>query len=434
MALMMEQPHADHVLSGRDLARNRVAFFLDMVLFGAGLTFAGTTTTLPAFAARLTDNPLWIGWISVIWSGSWLIPQIAAAHYLAPLPQKRPVAILLAWIGRPAFAAFAIFLFLGGAIQPMLALGALFLVVFLFSFTDSIVGVAFFDMLARSLPGRERGRVLGLAQIGGGILSVGAGIVIRLILENPAVPFPNNYAYLFLMADVCFLLSLAAFYFIREPADPSTAKRQKWSEYLPSLWAILRTDAAFRQVNLARLFVGFSAAAAPFFVVFALHHAGLRESDVGIFTAAQTLGGTAAGFLFGWMADAIGSHRVIRATGVVYLLAPLLALGSNFWLGNTQLVTICFAAIFFFIGMGDGAIMLGFINYVLDMAPPGKRPAYIGLTNTLMGITIAYPLIGGWLAGWAGYNAVFFLAFAGILTGWIASWRLPDPRRHASAS
>jgi Na+/melibiose symporter-like transporter len=280
------------------------------------------------------------------------------------------------------------------------------------------------------LPGQERGRLIGFAQIGSGILSVGAGIAVRWILEAPAVPFPNNYAYLFLLADLCFFLSLGGFYLIREPAETSVGTRQRWKEYLPSLLRILRDDSAFRQVNVVRLLIGFAAMAAPFFVVFALRNAGLPESDVGIFTAMQTLGGTAAGLLFGWMADSFGPHRVIRAMGGVYIFAPLLALGSNLWMGNAQIVTICFAALFFLLGMGDGAIMLGFINYVLEIAPPEQRPAYIGLTNTLMGITIAYPLIGGWLAEWAGYNAVFALALLGILAGCVAGWRLPDPRTH----
>jgi hypothetical protein len=341
--------------------------------------------------------------------------------------------LLISWIGRPIFALFSVFLLVGGISQPMLALGALFLVIFFFTFTDSIVAVAWFDMLARALPGRERGRVIGFGQIGSGILSVGAGVLVRWILENGSIPFPNNYAYLFLLADAAFLLSLGSFYLIREPVETSLQPRLRWSEFLPSLAQIVRRDTAFRKVNISRLLIGFSGAAAPFFVVFTLKKAGLPEGSVGIFTAMQTVGGTAAGLLFGWMADRWGSHRVIRAVGGVYLLAPLLALCSNLWLGNAPQVTLTFTACFFFMGMGDGAIMLGYLNYVLDIAPPGQRPAYIGLANTIMGIAVAYPLLGGWLAEIAGYNAVFALAVVGILAGWIFGWRLPAPRATSTA-
>jgi MFS family permease len=434
MCCMLEQHKTDTALTSQDITVNRIAFFLDYVFFGAGLTFAGTATTLPAFAARLTTNPVWIGWISVIWSGGWLIPQIFAANYLAPLPRKMPVALALSWIGRPVFAALSVFLLLGGVRYPELALLVLLAAIFCFTFTDSVVAVAWFDMLVKALPGRERGRLIGLGQIGSGVLSIGAGLVVRWVLEAPAISFPNNYAYLFLFADVCFLLSLGGFYLIREPVESSHGKRQRWREYLPGLMQILRDDASFRRVTISRLLIGFTSVASPFFIIFALRKAGVTEGDVGIFTAVQTLGVTAAGLLFGWMADRFGPHRVIRVVGGVYLLSPLLALGTNLWLSQSQVMTIWFSIIFFLLGLGDGAIMLGFINYVLDIAPPNQRPAYIGLANTLMGVTVAYPLLGGWLAEWAGFNAVFILAGVGILAGWVAGWGLPDPRNSTKSS
>jgi MFS family permease len=76
---------------------------------------------------------------------------------------------------------------------------------------------------------------------------------------------------------------------------------------------------------------------------------------------------------------------------------------------------------------------LGFLNYVLEIAPTGQRPVYIGLTNTLAGIIILYPFIGGALTEWTGYRIVFLLAAAGVVAGWITGASLPARSDHPAA-
>jgi MFS family permease len=411
--------------SPRERKRNWAGFFLDYVFFGVGLTFAGTATTLPAFASRLTDNPILIGLVGVIWAGGWTLPQIFAANYLAPKPRKMPIALLLCWISRPVFAFFALFLFLGGAAMPGLTLVLLFLSAFLFVFFDSIVGVAWFDMLGKSLGGRERGRLLGFGQTASGLLSILAGFIIQAVLVSAVLPFPYNYAVIFLLADVAFMLSLGGLYLIKEPLETVAEKRQSMASYLPHLLTLLHQDPPFLRVNIARLLMGFVTMASPFFAVYAIRNLGLVEGSIGFFAIAQTIGSALAGLLFGWLVDRFGSHSVIRIVGGMYLLAPVFALLGGLFQGMTGLQTVLLASSFFFLGMGDGGILLGFLNYVIEISPSEQRPIYIGLTNTLVGITILYPFVGGWLAGLAGYWAVFGLAMIGIIAGWSIGWVLP---------
>jgi MFS family permease len=411
--------------SSRDRKRNWAGFFLDYVFFGVGLTFAGTATTLPAFASRLTDNPILIGLVGVLWSGGWTLPQIFAANYLTPMPRKMPIALFLCWISRPVFAVFALYLFLGGAAMPGLTLVLLFLTAFLFVFFDSIVGVAWFDMLGKALGSRERGRLLGFGQTASGLLSIVAGFIIQAILVSAFLPFPYNYALIFLLADVAFMLSLGGLHLIKEPLESVAERRQSMASYMPHLLKLLRQDRPFLRVNVARLLVAFVAMATPFFAVYAIRTLGLAEGAVGLFAIAQTTGSAVAGLVFGWLADRRGSHSVIRIIGGMYLLAPVFALIGGAFQGMATLQTGLLAASFFFLGMGDGGILLGFLNYVIEIAPPEQRPVYIGLTNTLVGITILYPFVGGWLAEIAGYWAVFGLAILGIIAGWSIGWALP---------
>ena len=411
--------------SPRDHRRNRLGFVLDYVFFSVGLTFAGINTTLPAFAARLTADPVLIGLVGAVWMGGWLLPQIFAARYLSNVPRKMPAILFFAWIGRPVFLLLALYLFLSGAVWPAATLLLLYLASFYFSFTDSITGVAWFDLLGKALSNRERGRFIGLGQAAAGLLSIGAGMVIRWVLEFSGLAFPNNYALILVLADVCFLLSLAAVYLIREPLEPVALQRQKMAEYLPRLVQLIRRDRMFLRVNVSRLLIGLSGLASPFFAVYAIRELNLPEGDVGWFAIAQTIGLAIAGLVFGTLAERRGAVSVVRIVGGVYLAAPVFVLAAGALGGNPGPATVLTAAAFLLLGMGDGSIMLGFLNYILDISPPDQRPVYIGLTNTLAGITVLYPFLGGALVVWGGYWVVFVLAAVGIAAGWAVGASLP---------
>jgi MFS family permease len=412
----------------RDHRFNWIGFLTDYVFFSIGLTFVGLNTVLPAFASRLTDNPVLIGLVSALWLGGWLLPQIIAANFLSASPRKLPAIKFFAWIGRPVFLLFGIFLLLFGSTLPAVLLILLFFSCFYFSFTDSIAGVAWFDLLGKAFTHRERGRLVGTGQAVSGFLSIAAGAAIGWILESSGLGFPKNYAVILILAAVCFLISLGGIYLIREPHEAVAAGRQKLIEYLPGLVRIMRHDRSFLRVNASRLLVSLSAMASPFFAVFAIRDLGIAEAAIGWFAISQTIGGALAGILFGWIADRAGSHIVVRVVGGVYFAAPCLVLAAGFaGSGWGTLPVVLLGASFLCLGLGDGSIMLGYINYVLEIAPQGQRPVYVGLTNTLAGVMVLFPFIGGTLADLGGYRLVFGLAAAGIAAGWFLGSSLPSP-------
>jgi MFS family permease len=66
----------------------------------------------------------------------------------------------------------------------------------------------------------------------------------------------------------------------------------------------------------------------------------------------------------------------------------------------------------------------------LEFCPESLRPTYIGLNNTVRGIAYGVaPLIGGWLAGWVGYQALFGISVAIGAAGLaMLRWSVREPR------
>jgi len=420
-------------ISNSDYRRNFICFVLDFVFFGTGLAFVSQTTVLPSFISQLTDSAPLIGLASTIMTGAWLLPQLIAASYLADKEHKKPYMMLPAAIGRPVFLLLAGVLFLAGDRSPTLILGLFFIGLAVFMSTDALVAVAWFDILSKAIPPTRRGRLFGIGQFLSGLLTVGAGALVNALLGPQGPPFPNNYALLFFLAGLCFLASLLTMIFLREPVKPTQVKRLPWNAFLPKLLTVLRENRSFSLVTVLRLLTGLNGIAMPFYVVYATVELQLGIGAIGLFLSAQVVGGILAGFVWGYLNERSGSKIVIQCSAVIALASPLLALlmGPIGRLAGASTIYV-YSLIFLAIGALNSSYMPGFINFILELAPAEERATYIALTNTLCGVLMVVPFLGGWLLQATSYPVLFAVTAAGIAVGLVLTFRLEEPRQMTS--
>jgi MFS family permease len=415
-------------IAQKHFRRNWIAFFGDYVFFGLGLTFASTSTILPAFAAALTSNKILIGAVSSVWLGGWLLPQVLAANYLTNKPRKYPIMMRGQLIGRPVFPLFVVWLLFGGARFPTLTLFLFLLMLAYFAGTDALVALAWFDLMGKALAAETRGRLIGIGQVVTGIAAIGVGALIRYLLSPEGPAFPMNYTIIFGLASLSYGLSLVSCVLIVEPPEAVAEARPSLRDYIPQLLRLWREDLAFSRVTLTRLLFGLGGLATTFYVVYATDVLRLPVSSIGLFAGASTLGVAIAGIVLGIVADRVGSHRVIQITAWLAFAVPLFALAIHAgWLGSLK--SLVYPILYVVLGMEEGSIMLGFLNYVLEIAPPGQRPTYMGLTNTMTGLLIGVPMVGGFILQATSYPVLFGLAAVGTLGGALLSLGLPNPRK-----
>jgi MFS family permease len=411
--------------------RNWFAFLGDYLGFGVGLIFANTTTTLPAFAAALTDNKVLIGAVSSVWAGGWLLPQIFAAHYLSDKARKYPIMMKWQLIGRPAFPLFVVWLLLGGARYPALTLGLFLLAIIIFMSTDALVALSFLDLFGKAMPADRRGRLIGVGQVLTGLAAVGAGAVIQRVLGSNGPGFPMNYAIIFGLASLGFAFSTISCGLIVEAPEAVEARRPSLREYVPQLGRLWRDDRRFSLITLVRLLSGLGSLATTFYVVYATDWLHLPPAAVGLFAAAATVGTALAGLLLGVLADRYGSQRVVQVVTWAQFFVPVLALLCHLGVFGSA-VNLVYPLLYVLLGVYDGSMMLGFLSFVLEIAPPGQRPTYLGLTNTLTGVLIVLPMLGGFLLQRTSYPLLFGLTALGTLSAALLALRLPNPRHDVS--
>jgi len=412
--------------------RNFLAFLGEASLFGVGLVFASTTIVLPDFVSHMTDSAVFVGLIVSLSEGAWRLPQLFFANLLTNKRRKKPWLTRAGLAGRPAYLLYAIALGLGLSRLPTLGLALFFLLHCLFYINLALDSVVWWDVFGKAIPIPKRGRLLGLSAALRGILSVGAGYLIARLFAENGPSFPFNYAVIFALSGSSLLLSLISWMFIVEPEEPVEEKRVPWRHYLPQLGDILRNNCAFRRLLIVRLLAGFDGLALGLYVLFGLKELGLSAATLGLFTAVQTVGGILAGLGFGVLSERVGNHRVIQVATAISLTAPLVALGFRLTgFANGTMGSVIYAWIFLAIGVFLNANFIGFSNYAVELAPTGQRGTYIGLFNTVSGMIVVWPAVGGWLLERTSYLVLFALTAGLLFVAFVSSLWLPRVRHLA---
>lgn len=415
-------------------ARNWWSVFFDYVFFGVGLTFAHVGTVLPAFAATLTGSKVLIGLVSGVWLGAWLLPQLFAANFLTPKPRKYGYMVWVSAIGRPVFLLFALLLASGWLAQSPLVLLIIFLLgLGWFAGTDAFVAIAWFDLFGKAMSPGERGRLIGIGQVVNGILAIGAGALVGYILSENGLPYPLNYAAIFGLAGLAFFLSWIAIALMVEmpeavPERPMAASVREFGPRMVEMW---RNDPNFARAITVRLLVGLSELAAPFYILHAIQVAKIGAGIVGSLAAVGSIGSTLAGLWLGRVAARHGSQRVIQITSWLSVIPPVLGLFLAFVHLSPALVW-AYIACYLILGMVNGSSLLGHFNYILDLAPPGGRPMYIGMANSLSGLLVFAPVAGGWILDHASYPLLYALTLTGVVAASLSSLNLPPVQRNAA--
>lgn len=392
---------------------NFAALLVDYVCFGIALAFINVNSVLPAFVGQLTNSAPVIGLVTTIFRGGWLLPQLAVAHLIHDKPRKKPY-LLAGLSGRILFWVTALALWAGLARYPAATLILFFTCFGLWTASDGLASVAWFDILARTIPLKRRGRLIGAGQFISGLAGVAVGAIVGLILNHR--PFPQDYALLFTMAGVAFVPSAIALALIREPVDEQVETQQD-GQAKNGWLKLLVKDHAFRRLMVCRLLLGMMDLAVPFYVVHAENVLRLPVTIIGGFVVAQTLAGLAASAVLSLVSERWGARHVARIGSAVAAMGPLFALSAH--LASSGWLVWAYPFVYAVLGVVNSAWMLGFFNYLLEIAPEGMCPVYVGLSNTIMGTLTLMPMVGGWLLETTSYTVLFGVTTALVTVGFL---------------
>ena len=412
-------PEASH------FKRNFTFGVLNGTFFMAALAFMAGSTVLPLFISKLTDSRILIGLFSHIeWFG-WLFPQLFAAVFLA---HKRKVLYFYNGLSAIRLFLFAlsiasIFAFKDNYALILITFGITFTI---FSLSSGMAGVAFTVIVGKTIPLNKRGSFFGFRMFSGGLLAALGGLVIKKIIND--YPFPYDFGYVCGIAWVLMFIGLVFFALMREPEAEQGLEKAAPASQLKKALKTFSNESNFRKLVFSRAWVNTALMATPFYVIFAMDKLNAPEWMAGIYLTAQMFGYLASNLLWGWLSNHVSNKIVIVLAGACRVIPPIAAFGCCF----VNIDPYIFAIIFFFIGMAEAGVDMGYMTYLLEILPEKGRILSIGLMHTLMAPTIFFSGLGGWLSEILSLKWLFAVVFITTMISLVISMRLKEPRLKSS--
>ena len=398
-------------------------------------------TIMAAFITQLTGSQTLVGLVSGVMMIGWVWPQLFVANWIEPKPTK----LFVYRIG--AVLRFTMLSLMCGLMwmyrhdmPPWFAYGFIGLF-FLYWSAGGYSGVGWYEVLSKTIPAQRRPSVFAWRQTGAGLFALGAGFVATWALsERSGMAFPTNYLFLLALMTGLIVIGMGAFMMVREPVDYQTATRRRpWKQYFQLGPRFLRDDSNYRRLVAGQFAFSLALMITPFLVPFLLREVYIDASTVGVLMAAAAATDLIMNVYWGHLGTQRGNRAVLVQASRVALISPFAALTALF-LPDADLagidVRILVVGIALVISRIAGSgIGVGRMNYLLDIAPVGVRPSYIGFMNTFSIFSMVVPVMAGRIIDTIGYLPVFgSAALFGIVT-LLITLRLDDfrhGREHAT--
>lgn len=346
----------------------------------------GAESYFSAFALHLKASTAQIGWLASLppLIGSFL--QLLSAWLGKRYPRRRPLFLAGASLQALTFVPLIVLPLL----LPAYAIPLLIACVTFYYAGGHFASPPWTSLMGDLVPPRRRGRFFGARTryitITMFVSMVAAGGVLHAFDTGNAVLF--GFIGVFAVALVARLASVYHLTRMHEPPKPASAPLPPlaWR----SLTARVRASPFARFSVFFALMQGATAIASPFFTVYMLRDIGFTYLEYMAITATAVLSQFLSLKTWGRLCDAFGSRAILRVTGAMIPVLPLLWLPThNFWyLMLVQMLG----------GMAWSGFSLAANNSLYDLVSPDKRTTYFALHTVAYSAAIfAGALLGGYL-------------------------------------
>ena len=395
---------------------------------GMNLTQPGLV--LSVFVRALGGSNALVGSLSAIRFGGWFLPQFLAASWIQPQQRKVPIAVALEVARAAIYAALGILAYSLSVSNPGLVLVLLFGLFSLSRLTAGTGALARTDAIGKFVSPARRASFFATRNFLGGLFVFGSGLLVRYVLdETHGQPYPINFALLFGLSALCFLLALLLFARIKEVSGPADRPRHSLRAQLARAPGLVKGDPTFRRYVLVRVLLNMTRLSAPFYPIFALDVLGAPAAMVGFYLSAMTLARILSNLLWQRLGRARGNAFLVQAAALLTALEPLLAVALP-WLMRLARLTVesagllpayLFTGVFLIAGSTQSGRSIGLMARLLDIAPDEERASYIGLVNTVLGLVSFLPILAGAIIDRIGFEPIFFTATGLLLLGYLAT-------------
>ncbi len=361
---------------------------------------------LPWVMSALGATPALIGLLAPIRQAGALVPQLAISGQLRQFPIRKWF-----WVASALVQILALGSMIGAVwlLKPEAAVVVILLLSVPYSMSRGVGSISFQDVVGKTLPKGRRGKVLAARGAIGGLLTLGAGLLIGQLKGNRS----DLAAAIILIGISMALWALAAIAFaaIREQPGATAGGRNPLKETRFG-FQLMKSRQWFRRFIVVRGLLLTVEMGLPFYVLYAHQLFGDQSQMLGLLVVVAGLSQTISAPFWGRFADT-ASDRVMTMGGLMAAGAAAMAIAIAHFAPNPYL----FGSAILLLGVAESGVLLGRKTYLVDTADPDERPTYVAFSNSLMGLIALCFGVFGWVAAIAGIDWVLVIMGLAALTG-----------------
>jgi hypothetical protein len=395
----------DHV--AREVPGNATKQVAAMALQKAGDLVVDPKTVLAWLLASVNAPAAAAAMLVPVRESGSMLPQAALVPWVRSLPVRKWVWV--AGAGGQAIAVLAMAVLAATATGAVAGWGIVAALA-LFALARSLSSIASKDVLGRTIPKGQRGRVSGLATVASGLVAITVGLVLRVFGGEDGGA--GTFALLLGIAALAWVAAGAVYASLTEARGEHDETIDR-SATLRAL-ALLRDDAPFRRFVVARTLLLVSALTPPFVVTIATEVGGAGLAGLGPFVIGSGVAALIGGRAWGRFADRSSRLVMVWAAGSAagIVLALLLVLRID----GLREVELLYPGVYLLLALAHTGSRIGRKTYVIDLADGNRRTDYVAVSNAAMGVLLLVTgAISAGIAALGPEAALLFLAALGIL-------------------
>ena len=401
------------------------------------VTVAEPSTILPLLVHHFSDSVVVVGLFASLLKGGAIAVQMFAAFYAQEYVKVMPYMRMVFFFRWFSWFLIGLAIYLVGDSNKSLTLFLIGIGLFGFSFTAGFGAIYFKEIIAKVFSKKYRGKTMANRQIWTAVGTILSGGVAGYVLQNYEPPL--NYAYLFMVSSFLMAIGFIAFGTIEEPEKRTIRKREdSFMKFLKNSFLILKEDKRLK-LQIFVIFLGFSYLLAyPFVILKANETLKLSGWMIGGFITIQ-MTGSIIGSFFIWR-RLHNYKKMLKLSFIFAILAFIVALmasyfssaGSAISNNNNPLMAmlyidnpiILYGLVFLLFGFAMDGFSISGMNLIFEIAPEDKRPIYTALQSNLTSVGLFFPLLGGVIIKFFGYNTLYIVTIFMIGAGFYLSREL----------
>jgi hypothetical protein len=282
-----------------------------------------------------------------------------------------------------------------------------------FALARSLSSIASKDVLGRTIPRGQRGRLNGLATVASGAVAITLGLALRALGgDGDDGGGADTLALLLLVAALVWVAAGAVYASLTEAPGEHDATVDRTASR--RALGLLRHDAPFRRFVVARALLLVSALAPPFVVALATEVGGAGLAGLGPFVVGSGIAALVGGRLWGRFADRSSRLVMVWAAGTAAAVVLLLLVALR--LEGVREFEALYPATYLLLALAHTGSRIGRKTYVVDLAEGNRRTDYVAVSNAAMGVLLlATGAVSAAIASFGAEAALLFLAVLGVL-------------------